>query len=182
MNNIPVLVVNALSTVFPDGNGGLQALQDVTFSVYEEQFVCVLGPSGCGKTTCALSIAKLLPKEGYIDGGEIFLDGKNLAELDSRVSKPELSVRGIHTFLHNPESERDWLYDPVFWQAYADDLARYRYNRFNLIYVLQDPPPIPIYTFLLSDLDQEFPEIKVKDRQPDERWPAGPASSTTSIA
>ena len=71
MNDTPVLVVNALSTIFPDGNGGLQALQDLTFSVYEEQFVCVLGPSGCGKTTLMRALAGLLPPTH----GEIYYEG-----------------------------------------------------------------------------------------------------------
>lgn len=71
MNETPVLVVNDLSTVFPDGNGGLQALQNLTFSVYNEQFVCVLGPSGCGKTTLMRALAGLLPPTS----GEIFYEG-----------------------------------------------------------------------------------------------------------
>lgn len=61
MSESPVLVVSALNTVFPDGNGGLHALQDLSFSVYNEQFVCVLGPSGSGKTTLLRALAGLLP-------------------------------------------------------------------------------------------------------------------------
>lgn len=75
MNDSPVLVVKALSTVFPDGNGGLQALQDLTFSVYNEQFVCVLGPSGSGKTTLLRALAGLLPPTQ----GEIFYCGEQMS-------------------------------------------------------------------------------------------------------
>jgi NitT/TauT family transport system ATP-binding protein len=57
----PILVVNHLSTIFPDGNSGLQALDDLSFTVRAEQFVCVLGPSGCGKTTLLRVLAGLLP-------------------------------------------------------------------------------------------------------------------------
>jgi len=74
MNDSPVLVVKALSTIFPNGNGGLQALQDLTFSVYNEQFVCVLGPSGSGKTTLLRALAGLLPPTQ----GEIFYSGEKL--------------------------------------------------------------------------------------------------------
>lgn len=74
MKDSPVLVVNNLSTVFPDGNGGFQALQDLTFSVYNEQFVCVLGPSGSGKTTLLRALAGLLPPTQ----GEIFYSGERL--------------------------------------------------------------------------------------------------------
>jgi len=57
----PILQVSHLSTIFPDGNSGLQALEDLSFSVIAEQFVCVLGPSGCGKTTLLRVLAGLLP-------------------------------------------------------------------------------------------------------------------------
>jgi NitT/TauT family transport system ATP-binding protein len=57
----PILQVKHLSTIFPDGNSGLHALDDLSFSVYPEQFVCVLGPSGCGKTTLLRVLAGLLP-------------------------------------------------------------------------------------------------------------------------
>src|SRR4030067_750566 len=57
----PILQVEHLTTIFPDGNSGLQALDDISFSVVAEQFICVLGPSGCGKTTLLRVLAGLLP-------------------------------------------------------------------------------------------------------------------------
>jgi NitT/TauT family transport system ATP-binding protein len=57
----PVLVVNGLSAVFPDDNGGLHALGSVTFSISPQEFVCVLGPSGSGKSTLLRILAGLLP-------------------------------------------------------------------------------------------------------------------------
>ncbi len=57
----PILTVRDLSVVFPDGNGGLEALGGVTFSVWPREFVCVLGPSGSGKSTLLRVLAGLLP-------------------------------------------------------------------------------------------------------------------------
>ncbi len=57
----PILQIKHLSTIFPDGNSGLHALDDLSFSVYAEQFICVLGPSGSGKTTLLRILAGLLP-------------------------------------------------------------------------------------------------------------------------
>lgn len=57
----PILRINHLTTIFPDGNNGLHALNDISFSVFPEQFVCVLGPSGSGKTTLLRILAGLLP-------------------------------------------------------------------------------------------------------------------------
>ncbi len=57
----PMVQVRHLTTIFPDGNSGLHTLDDISFSVYAEQFVCVLGPSGSGKTTLLRTLAGLLP-------------------------------------------------------------------------------------------------------------------------
>ncbi|MGD8402763.1 MAG: ABC transporter ATP-binding protein [Anaerolineales bacterium] len=57
----PVLTVRDLSAVFPDSNGGLHALDGVTFEVCPQEFVCVLGPSGSGKSTILRILAGLLP-------------------------------------------------------------------------------------------------------------------------
>jgi NitT/TauT family transport system ATP-binding protein len=56
----PVLRVEHLGVVFPDGNGGLQALDRVSFEVCPREFVCVLGASGSGKTTLLRILAGLL--------------------------------------------------------------------------------------------------------------------------
>ena len=57
----PILQIKHLSHVFPNHNGGLHALEDISFEVFPEQFVCVLGPSGSGKTTLLRILAGLLP-------------------------------------------------------------------------------------------------------------------------
>ncbi|MDD5468474.1 MAG: ABC transporter ATP-binding protein [Anaerolineales bacterium] len=57
----PVLVIQDLSAVFPSGDGGLQALDRLSFCVYPQEFVCVLGPSGSGKSTLLRILAGLLP-------------------------------------------------------------------------------------------------------------------------
>jgi NitT/TauT family transport system ATP-binding protein len=70
----PILQVRHLSIIFPDANGGLKALDDISFSVDAEQFVCVLGPSGCGKTTLLRLLAGLLSPTH----GEVIFGGSSL--------------------------------------------------------------------------------------------------------
>ncbi len=60
-NGEPILQVRHLTTIFPDGSRGLHALEDISFTVFPEQFICVLGPSGSGKTTLLRNLAGLLP-------------------------------------------------------------------------------------------------------------------------
>ncbi len=66
-----MLEVNALRKVY-DGHGRrVEAIADLTFSVGEGEFACVVGPSGCGKTTLLKCIAGLLAPtsgEARIDG------------------------------------------------------------------------------------------------------------------
>jgi NitT/TauT family transport system ATP-binding protein len=55
-----ILIVQDLSVTFPDDNGGLDALDSVSFSIQPQEFVCVLGPSGSGKSTLLRILAGLL--------------------------------------------------------------------------------------------------------------------------
>ena len=60
MSQTSILTIRNLSAVFPDNNGGLRALSEVTFDVHPREFVCVLGPSGSGKTTLLRILAGLI--------------------------------------------------------------------------------------------------------------------------
>jgi NitT/TauT family transport system ATP-binding protein len=60
MPHTPILAIRSLSAVFPDNNGGLRALEDISFDVHPREFVCVLGPSGSGKTTLLRILAGLI--------------------------------------------------------------------------------------------------------------------------
>ncbi len=63
----PILTVQRLTHTFPNGNGGLLTLEDISFEVCPREFVCVLGPSGSGKTTLLHLLSGLLtPSEGTI--------------------------------------------------------------------------------------------------------------------
>jgi len=62
-----VLRVHNLSVTFPNDNGGLQALSDLSFDVRAHEFICILGPSGSGKTTLLRVLGGLLlPTAGAV--------------------------------------------------------------------------------------------------------------------
>jgi NitT/TauT family transport system ATP-binding protein len=67
-----MLEVSGLRKVY-DGHGRrVEAIGDLTFSVADGEFVCVVGPSGCGKTTLLRCIAGLLPPTS----GRVTVDGR----------------------------------------------------------------------------------------------------------
>ena len=82
-----LLEVENLCTYFNTSKGQLKAVNGVSFGLEYGEALGLVGESGCGKTTCALSIAKLLPKEGEVAGGRILLEGVDLA------SMPEEAIR-----------------------------------------------------------------------------------------
>lgn len=61
----PWLEVAGVSMRYPNGNGGVDALQNVNFSLLPREFVCLLGPSGSGKSTLLRILAGLIhPTQG----------------------------------------------------------------------------------------------------------------------
>ena len=64
----PILLAHNLSMAFPNGNGGLKALDAVSFTAQRNEFVCVVGPSGSGKSTLLRLVGGLLnPTRGEVE-------------------------------------------------------------------------------------------------------------------
>ncbi len=59
----------------------INALEDITFSIYEKDFTSIVGPSGCGKTTILSLTAGLLTASE----GEIILNGQPITKNDGRI-------------------------------------------------------------------------------------------------
>jgi NitT/TauT family transport system ATP-binding protein len=73
MKDTSTLTIRNLSVVFPDNNGGLRALDGLSFDVHPREFVCVLGPSGSGKTTLLRVVAGLFPpSSGSLTFGHVW--------------------------------------------------------------------------------------------------------------
>jgi NitT/TauT family transport system ATP-binding protein len=63
--SLPRIVVERLSKTFDVRGGSVEALSDVSLTIPDGQFCCVVGPSGCGKTTLLRIAAGL---EEHSDG------------------------------------------------------------------------------------------------------------------
>src|ERR1700687_4021868 len=56
-----VIAVETLSKRYVSRTGTVSALEDISFSVGEGEFVAVVGPSGCGKSTLLKILSGILP-------------------------------------------------------------------------------------------------------------------------
>jgi oligopeptide/dipeptide ABC transporter ATP-binding protein len=84
-----VLEVRNLKTCFFTDDGVIKAVDDVSFNVEKGGTLGLVGESGCGKSVTAMSIARLISPPGKLVGGEILLNGKDLAALS------ELEMRQV---------------------------------------------------------------------------------------
>ncbi len=76
-----LLEVRDLRTYFTTQDGEVRAVDGVSFTLDEGESLGLAGESGCGKTTAALSIMRLLPKNGRIVSGSITYQGHDLVTL-----------------------------------------------------------------------------------------------------
>ncbi len=70
------IVVSDANKVFGSGDASVAALQDITTTVPEGQFLCLLGPSGCGKSTLLNAVAGFTP----LTSGRITIGGRPVTQ------------------------------------------------------------------------------------------------------
>ncbi|HEX4841055.1 MAG TPA: ABC transporter ATP-binding protein, partial [bacterium] len=69
------LIIRDLSVIFPRRRGGeVVAIDGLSLTVHDKEFVCIVGPSGCGKSTLLRVIAGLSRPQM----GEVTLDGERV--------------------------------------------------------------------------------------------------------
>jgi oligopeptide transport system ATP-binding protein len=79
-----LLEVKNLKTYFYTRDGVVKAVDDVSFTIDKGETLGVVGESGSGKSITALSVLRLIPVPGKIEGGEIWFDGRDLLKLSDK--------------------------------------------------------------------------------------------------
>lgn len=79
-----VLDIRGLHATFTIQKKDYEVLHDISFAIKRNETVCVVGESGCGKSVTTLCIMDLLPSNGKIQSGEIFVDGDDLTKLSKK--------------------------------------------------------------------------------------------------
>nr|WP_300093885.1 ABC transporter ATP-binding protein [Sedimentibacter sp.] len=76
----PLIELNKLSKIYHMGDAVVRAADEITFKIFEGEFVAIVGQSGSGKSTCMNII-------GCLDvptSGEYLLNGRNVGSMDDR--------------------------------------------------------------------------------------------------
>lgn len=68
------------SKFFASGESKVTANDQMTFNIEKGEFAVIVGPSGAGKTT----VLNILGGMDSADEGEVIIDGKNIAEFDTK--------------------------------------------------------------------------------------------------
>lgn len=105
--NKVMLQIKNLTKVFDDGKGNaVQAVDHVSFDVYDNEFLVLLGPGQCGKTVLLNMIAGLLDP----DEGEILLDGERVNGHDPKIGMvlQKTALMPWKTVMENTEIGPKW--------------------------------------------------------------------------
>lgn len=79
-----VLEVKNLKVEFSGQHGWTEVVHGISFSVDRGRISALVGESGCGKSVTALSLLRLLGKNGRMSSEQIRMNGKDITDLDQR--------------------------------------------------------------------------------------------------
>lgn len=89
MDQIPILSVKNLAVTYKTRKRDINAVRDVSFTIYKGENLGLVGESGCGKSTVAYSIVNFLGPNGAVTDGEIVFKGQQLLD------RPESELRKL---------------------------------------------------------------------------------------
>jgi len=104
-----VLELRNLSIEYRLPEGAALAVDEVSLSLAEGEYLGLVGESGCGKSTIAKAILGILPSNGRVAAGEILWKGRDIAHL----STPEMNRLRWREISMVPQSAMNG-FDPVY--------------------------------------------------------------------
>jgi oligopeptide/dipeptide ABC transporter ATP-binding protein len=104
-----LLEVKDLQTHFKTRAGVVRAVDGVSFDVPAGASVGIVGESGSGKSVTSLSIMRLISAPGFIAGGQILFQGRDIAGLSEREFRP-IRGRDLALVFQDPMSALNPVY------------------------------------------------------------------------
>lgn len=96
-----LLELRELRTYFHTFSGTVKAVNGVSFSIGKGEVMGLVGESGGGKSVVGFSILGLIESPGKIEGGQILLDGEDLAQASEERLR-EIRGRDISMVFQDP--------------------------------------------------------------------------------
>jgi peptide/nickel transport system ATP-binding protein len=115
-----LLRVEGLSTRFFTGEGQVNAVESVDFTVRQGEILGIVGESGSGKSVTALSLLDLVESPGEVTAGQLWLRNADLAdEFPEAADGPFVDLREL------PERVRRSLRGPTFSMIFQDPMSSF---------------------------------------------------------
>jgi peptide/nickel transport system ATP-binding protein len=124
----PPLQVKDLQVYYHTKRGPIKAVDGVSFDLEANSRLGLVGESGSGKSTLAMALLRLIKPPGCIDGGQILLDGVDLATLSDeqmrqvRLNQISLIPQGAMNSLNPVTRLGDQIIDGI--KAHNPTLSR----------------------------------------------------------
>jgi peptide/nickel transport system ATP-binding protein len=131
-----VLDVRDLGVTYRTPRGPIRAVNSVSFFLRSGERLGLVGESGSGKTTTALSLMRLLPSPAVIEGGQVWLSGRDLLSLSEEQMRqakgadialiPQGAMNSLNPMMKVGEQLRDTIRAHVDVDSRSDLDARIR--------------------------------------------------------
>jgi len=114
-----LLQVRNLRVYYQTAVGPLKAVDGVTFSLKSGERFGLAGESGSGKSTLAFALMRLIKPPGYIEGGQVLLDGMDVIKLSEdemykvRLAQIALVPQGAMNSLNPVMRIKDQIIDGI---------------------------------------------------------------------
>lgn len=105
-----LLEIRDVETRYSTLRGDVLAVDHANLKIEKGESFGLAGESGCGKTTLALSITRLLPRNGKIVGGEILFDGCDIAGLDEKTFRRDYRWKRLSIVFQGAMNALDPVY------------------------------------------------------------------------
>jgi peptide/nickel transport system ATP-binding protein len=90
-----LLEVRDLKMYYRTLRGHVKAVDSVSFEIERGKAVGIAGESGCGKSSMAISILRLLPRNGGYHGGSVVMNGQDLLKLPEEKFRKDVRWKQI---------------------------------------------------------------------------------------
>jgi peptide/nickel transport system permease protein len=97
-----VLAVRDLDVAFRAHDGrATRVVEHASFDIRRGETLGLVGESGCGKSALAMSLVGVLPGTGFVESGQVWFDGENLATM-TEAQLAKVRGRGIAVVSQEP--------------------------------------------------------------------------------